>query len=73
MKLETLLKRIDYKVLQGNTDIEISDVIKMDEPFNYRNKLQYPVGLDNNGNPVMGVFAERTHSIISTKECNIQD
>ena len=27
MKLETLLKRIDYKVLQGNTDIEISDVI----------------------------------------------
>lgn len=27
MKLETLLKRIDYKVLQGNTDIEVSDVI----------------------------------------------
>lgn len=54
-------------------EIEISEVLKMDEPYNYRNKLQYPVGIDNNGNPVMGVFAERTHSIISTKDCKIQD
>ncbi|MBQ7409874.1 MAG: 23S rRNA (uracil(1939)-C(5))-methyltransferase RlmD [Clostridia bacterium] len=54
-------------------EIKISEVLKMNEPYNYRNKLQYPVGLDNNGNPVMGVFAERTHSIILTKECKIQD
>ncbi len=54
-------------------DVEVSEILKMDEPYNYRNKLQYPVGIDNNGNPVMGVFAERTHSIIPTKECKIQD
>ena len=54
-------------------EIKVSEVLKMDEPYNYRNKLQYPVGLDNAGNPVMGVFAERTHSIIPTKECKIQD
>ncbi|MBR3613700.1 MAG: 23S rRNA (uracil(1939)-C(5))-methyltransferase RlmD [Clostridia bacterium] len=54
-------------------DIKISEILKMDEPYNYRNKLQYPVGLDNNVNPVMGVFAERTHSIIPTKNCRIQD
>lgn len=54
-------------------DIKISSVLKMDEPYNYRNKLQYPVGIDNNGSPVMGVYAERTHSIISTKQCSIQD
>lgn len=54
-------------------EIKISEVLKMDTPYNYRNKLQYPVGLDNNGNPVMGVFAERTHSIIPTKKCKIQD
>ncbi len=53
--------------------IKISNVIKMENPYNYRNKLQYPVGLDKNKKPVMGVFAERTHSIISTKECHIQD
>lgn len=54
-------------------EIKISEVLKMDGPYNYRNKLQYPVGLDNNGNPVMGVFAERTHSIIPTRNCQIQD
>lgn len=54
-------------------NIKIANVLKMDKPYNYRNKLQYPVGIDNNGNPVMGVYAERTHSIISTNECSIQD
>ena len=54
-------------------EIKVSDILKMDEPYNYRNKLQYPVGIDNNGKAVMGVFAERTHSIIPTKECKIQD
>ena len=47
-------------------DIEISEVLKMENPFYYRNKLQYPIGIDKNGNPVMGVFAERTHDIIPT-------
>lgn len=54
-------------------EFKIANVLKMDEPYNYRNKLQYPVGIDNNEKPVMGVYAQRTHSIISTKECMIQD
>ena len=54
-------------------EIKVNEVLKMDNPYNYRNKLQYPVGIDNNGNPVMGVFAERTHLIIPTTECKIQD
>lgn len=53
--------------------IEIDEVLKMDEPYFYRNKLQYPVGIDKEGNPVMGVYAERSHSIIPTAECKIQD
>ncbi len=54
-------------------ELKVNEVLKMDKPYNYRNKLQYPVGIDNNGNPVMGVFAERTHLIIPTRECRIQD
>ena len=45
----------------------------MDNPYNYRNKLQYPIGMDVNGNPVMGVFRERTHEIIETPCCLIQN
>ncbi len=54
-------------------EIKIADILKMDEPYNYRNKLQYPVGIGIDKKPAMGVYAERTHSIISTKECLIQD
>lgn len=54
-------------------NVEISEVLKMENPYNYRNKLQYPVGIDQLGKPVMGVYAERTHTIIPTNECKIQD
>ena len=53
--------------------IEVKDTIGMDNPFNYRNKAQYPVGLDKDGNPVIGVFANRTHEVIEIKECMIQN
>lgn len=54
-------------------EIEIDELIGMDNPYNYRNKLQYPIGMDVNGNPVMGVFRERTHEIIETSCCLIQN
>ena len=54
-------------------NIEIDEVIGMENPYNYRNKLQYPVGKDESGNAVMGVFAERSHRIIPTQNCMIQD
>lgn len=53
--------------------IEINNVIGMEEPLYYRNKLQYPVGLNKDGLPVMGVFANRTHEIIPVEECLIQN
>lgn len=37
--------------------------------FRYRNKAQYPVGTDKDGNPVAGFFAARTHAIIKTDDC----
>ena len=53
--------------------VKVKDTIGMENPFNYRNKAQYPVGLDKVGNPVIGVFANRTHEVIEIKECMIQN
>ena len=53
--------------------IKISEVLKMDNPYNYRNKLQYPVGINELGETVMGVYALRSHQIIPTQNCAIQD
>lgn len=43
----------------------------MEEPFHYRNKAQYPVAPDKNGNPIAGFYAGRTHSIIANTECKL--
>ena len=53
--------------------IQVQPVIGMKNPYHYRNKAQYPVGLNRNGEPVMGVFANRTHEIIPIHNCLIQN
>jgi 23S rRNA (uracil1939-C5)-methyltransferase len=45
----------------------------MEELFNYRNKAQFPVGVDKEGNVVIGFYAKRTHSIIPMSTCYIND
>jgi 23S rRNA (uracil1939-C5)-methyltransferase len=45
--------------------------VGMDEPFRYRNKAQFPVGYDKNGELVAGFYAARTHSIIPVSDCLI--
>lgn len=44
-------------------------IIGMDKPLGYRNKAQYPVGMDKEGNIVTGFYAGRTHSIIPSTKC----
>ena len=41
----------------------------MEDPFYYRNKAQFPIGTDKQGNIVTGFYAGRTHSIIPNMEC----
>lgn len=56
-----------------NNKINVNMLIGMGNPYNYRNKAQYPVGLDKNNEPVIGVYAKRTHEIIPMRSCMIQN
>ena len=44
-------------------------VLGMENPFNYRNKAQFPFGTDKEGNPITGFYAGRTHDIIANTDC----
>ena len=53
--------------------IKVNETVGMENPYHYRNKAQYPVGLNKDGKLVIGVFANRTHEIIPINTCFIQN
>lgn len=68
-KVKNCLERIGG--LQGIEE-KMEPIYGMDEPFYYRNKAQFPVGTDKEGNLVTGFYAGRTHHIIDCTHCVIQ-
>ena len=50
-------------------DSVMEPVVGMEDPFRYRNKAQFPVGLDKEGHIVTGFYAARTHNIIPVSDC----
>ena len=50
-------------------DTVMEPICGMEEPFYYRNKAQFPIGTDREGNIVTGFYAGRTHQIIPNMEC----
>ncbi|MEF9946184.1 MAG: 23S rRNA (uracil(1939)-C(5))-methyltransferase RlmD [Lachnospiraceae bacterium] len=63
-KAENNLKR-----LGGLTDLITEPIIGMEQPFHYRNKAQFPIGLDKEGQAIAGFYAGRTHQIIPNTDC----
>ena len=55
----------------GGIQIDVPLAIKSDKPYGYRNKLQIPVGVDKNGETVIGFYAEHSHRIIPVSACAI--
>lgn len=52
-------------------NIKVKDVLGMDNPYRYRNKVQLPVGEGSHGVEI-GFYAPRTHDIIDMETCFIQ-
>lgn len=54
------------------TNIKVHPTIGMKNPFHYRNKAQFPVGIKD-GKVQIGFYAPRSHDITDIPNCHIQD
>ena len=52
---------------------QVRDVIGMEDPWHYRNKVHAVFGHDRRGNAVSGVYKEGTHDLIPIETCLIED
>ena len=68
---EQMVRNLVNKTLSSST--KVNKTIGMGNPYHYRNKAQFPVGLDKQNEKKVGVFAKRTHEIIPIKDCLIQN
>ncbi len=50
-------------------EIPMLPIIGMEEPWRYRNKAQFPFGMNKNGEIITGFYAGRTHDIIENEDC----
>lgn len=56
----------------GGLEVPVLDILPSPEVDRYRNKVQFPVGVDKNGAPCIGFFAGRTHRIVPCPDCKLQ-
>ena len=56
----------------GGLDVPVLPTVPSPEVDRYRNKVQFPVGRDKNGQPCIGFYAGRTHRIVPCPDCKLQ-
>lgn len=64
--VEDALRRI------GGLELSVLPLLASPLQQRYRNKVQFPVGLDANGNVTAGFYAARSHRLIPCKDCLLQ-
>ena len=53
----------------GFENLSFEPISGMEEPFHYRNKAQFPFGVNKVGEVIVGFYAGRTHHIIENTDC----
>lgn len=67
------------KLKQKNTEkllapmVRLEGFIGMEHPEYYRNKVTAAFTYDKKGNPVSGIYEEKTHNVISSDGCLLED
>ena len=54
---------------EGLNDVKIEDVVPSPSLTGYRNKAQYPIQMDKNGEYVVGFYAPKSHRVTEARRC----
>ncbi len=57
------------KFKEDRINLVMEPIIGMEDPYYYRNKAQFPIGMDKDNQPITGFYAGRTHTIIANTDC----
>lgn len=60
-----------FERLGGLTNITVHPVIGMPNPWEYRNKVQYPFAKEDS-KVIIGCYQQGTHQVVDTRDCKIQ-
>ena len=72
VQLQTKQRRVEETIKRiGKIDTIIHPTLGMDNPYEYRNKAQFPVGMMK-GKAIMGFYEKGSHQIVDTPYCHIQ-
>ena len=52
---------------------KVEELISMENPYEYRNKIQYSFGYGDNNKIIAGMYESNTHDIIDIEKCIVQD
>ena len=73
----TYAEQIDYKQNLVNKHLKkfgnVSPIISMASPYNYRNKVQSAFAEEKNGRIIAGVYQSRTKHIVDTHRCMLEN
>lgn len=74
-QLEYKAKKVkdDLERIGGLKDIGEVPILGMSDPWRYRNKAQFPVGMGKIGATEIGFYAKRSHRIVNSSVCFLQD
>lgn len=70
---EQLSHKMKYLISKIGRLCRIDEIIGMDSPFHYRNKMQAAFSTDSRGNPVSGVWQSSSKRVTKTDDCLIED
>jgi len=74
LKFKTKIVQDTLERLGRLKDVRVNDIIGMDEPWGFRNKIQYPISKIGNRKSgiVMGYYKQGTHDVVDIDSCPIE-